>query len=110
MILKYLCPTCNRYFELGDEVPEAEANCPSCGGLAQRSQARYIPRAPQAAPAVASQIIGLGYFMALLFPLIGFVFGAFFLFKQEVRHGGLCMVVSLLGAGLWVLAFASWLR
>lgn len=101
MILKYLCPTCNCYFELGDEIPETDARCPSCGEQAQKSQARFAPTRPQNASTAASKTIALGYLMALLFPLVGFVFGAFFLFKDQVKHGALCMIVSLISSSLW---------
>lgn len=39
MFLKYLCPACNRYVELGDDISPADVRCPHCGGEVHRSQA-----------------------------------------------------------------------
>src|SRR5664280_2655386 len=39
MFLKYLCPACNRYVELGDDISPVDARCPHCGGEVHRSQA-----------------------------------------------------------------------
>jgi hypothetical protein len=101
MFLKYLCPTCNRYFELGDEISETEARCPDCGGEAKKSQAKFIPTSKYKTSTIESQIV-LGYWLSILVPIVGFVFGAFLLFKNQIRHGVLCMVVSLISNALWL--------
>jgi DNA-directed RNA polymerase subunit RPC12/RpoP len=108
MLLKYLCSTCNRYFELGDEIPEMEARCPDCGGEAKKSQAKFIPVLKQEIPTVGSQVIAVGCLLSILVPIVGFIFGVFFLFKNQILHGALCMIVSLISTGLWLSVFAVW--
>jgi|SRR5665213_668385 len=101
MFLKYLCPNCNRYFELGDEIHQAEARCPNCGGEAKLSQAKFIPVPIQKTSTFESQIT-MGYWLSILVPIVGFVFGGFLLFKNQIRHGVLCMIISLISNALWL--------
>jgi hypothetical protein len=109
MLLKYLCPSCNRYFELGDEISEAEARCPSCGGEAKISQAKFIPAQSIPTSKVEPRVIAFGYLLSIIVPIVGFVFGIFFLFKNQILHGALCMIVSLISADLWWMIFTAWL-
>ncbi|HEY1718571.1 MAG TPA: hypothetical protein VGH42_09820 [Verrucomicrobiae bacterium] len=108
MLLKYLCLNCNRYFELGDEIHEADARCPDCEGEVKLSQAKFAPVPIQKTPTVESRVIAVGYLLSILVPIVGFIFGVFFLFKNQILHGALCMIVSLISTGLWLRVFAVW--
>ena len=107
MFIKYLCPTCNRYLELGDDISPSEARCPDCGGEVQKSTVKFVFNPKKAAGNVPSKRIAVGYLLALLIPLIGFVVGIYFLAKDEFRHGIGCMLVSLIGDGLWLAVMLS---
>lgn len=60
---------------------------------------------------LSREMIGIGYLLALLLPLVGFVVGIYFLTKNQFNHGIGCMIVSLIGSGLWfgVVSSIGWL-
>jgi DNA-directed RNA polymerase subunit RPC12/RpoP len=104
MFLKYLCPACNRYFELGDDISSNEARCPDCGGEVRISKAKFIGVPKNQASTIDFQVILVGYLLSIIVPVVGFVLGIYFLFKNEIQHGVLCMLISLVGGGLWAIA------
>lgn len=100
MFLKYLCPTCNRYIEVGDDIPPAEACCPDCGGALQRSQAPSRAVANQTLPRHVKWLVlggivllAIGFYFAneLLMVVAGTAIGAVVYFVPsllawQVRH------------------------
>ena len=111
MIIKYLCPRCNAYCELGDDIPEDQLLCPQCGGEVQKSKARYVsninvPGQNNPTDSPNQRLILLSYLFAIIVPFVGFILGLYLLFKKdEIMSGVFCMIASFVSVGLWSLVF-----
>jgi hypothetical protein len=107
MVIKYLCPSCNRYCEIADDALLEEIRCPNCGGEVHQSQAKYVFTPTDAAAERWSKIILAGYLLSVVVPLVGFIFGVFLLFRSQILHGVLCMVASIVSSVLWIVALTN---
>ena len=114
---KIPCPFCQGEIKVpADHIGEL-SSCPHCKEEITLDLPNYEPNRNYSAtsPATVAQVtngvsqerIAIGYLVALIVPLIGFVIGIYFLAKNQFGHGIGCMIVSLIANTLWFLAIMS---
>ena len=90
------CPFC------GEEIMQAAVKCRHCGEFLNKGQ--VPPGSGQRPPPQSTQkngLVILGYLLALLFPIGGFVVSIILLVKSRVGHGLACMATSIFFAVFW---------
>jgi hypothetical protein len=95
------CEQCKEEITL--DLPNSGlSNQPGYGRLSPATMAFISTQA-----GVSDKQIGIGYLLAIIIPLIGFVIGIYFLSKNQFGHGICCMIVSLIANALWFTAVVS---
>ena len=109
---KIRCPFCGGEIKVPAERIGELSTCEHCQQEITLDLPNYDPNRMAYSPPspatlaviqqkVSPQMIRTGYWMAVLFPIIGFVLGIYFLTKDRFDHGIGCMVVSLVASGIW---------
>ena len=115
------CPFCKQPIEFPEEMSGQWADCPSCreqiplektpeitetkasiAGLYQGVRNRNaIETSKNELSKDLQKLVQVGFLLSFLFPIVGFFFGLFLLFRNAVAQGVACMILSLLFSYLW---------
>lgn len=95
------CPGCKEQIPL-EKTPEIKENKASMAGLYQgvRNQ-NAIETSKNELSKDLQKLVQIGFLLSFLFPIVGFFFGIFLLFRNAVAQGVVCMILSLLFSYLW---------
>jgi hypothetical protein len=95
------CPSCREQIPL-EKTPEITESKASLAGLYQGVRNRNATETSKVELSKDLQkLVQVGFLLSFLFPIVGFFFGLFLLFRNAVAQGVACMILSLLFSYLW---------
>ena len=95
------CPRCHEQIPL-EKTAQLTENKASLAGVYQGVRNRSA--GASSSTLLSNEMLKLvqvGYLLAFLFPVIGFFFGFYLLFRNAVSQGVICMILSLIFSYLW---------
>jgi hypothetical protein len=95
------CPGCREQIPL-EKTPEIIESKASLAGLYQGVRNRNaVVSSKNELSSELQKLVQIGFVLAFLFPIVGFFFGLFLLFRNAIAQGVACMILSLLFSYLW---------
>lgn len=82
--------------ECGEKISPRAAVCPSCG--VETGFTLYPQKAKES---VSDSVVGAGYGLAILLPIVGVILGIYILNKNVVGHGIAIIVISIICWVFW---------